>query len=88
MKYNIKLIDKRGGVVEIDIDLIKHAQMLTLQEYPLSQVREILLKEEYPGEQVREYIDCTEEALNDLVPKNLRSEQPVRKSSGEKTKIK
>jgi hypothetical protein len=74
--------------VEIDYDLMKHAQTLTLMEYPLSKVKEILIRDGYPEEQVVELIDSTEETLEDLIPEKMKNAYlPVDKGYGYKTKL-
>lgn len=59
---------ERGGVMDIDYNLVQRAQMLLTLDHPLTQVREILLREGYQQEQVVELMDATEEVLNYLVP--------------------
>jgi hypothetical protein len=74
--------------VEIDVDLIKRAQMLTFMEYPLSEVKEILIKDGYPEKQVAELIGSTKKALDDLIPDKIKNAyQPVDKGYGYKTKL-
>ncbi len=74
--------------MEIDDDLMKRAQILTLMEYPLSEVREILMKDGYPEAQVAELIDSTEETLEDLLPDKMKDPYPpVDKRYGYKTKM-
>jgi hypothetical protein len=74
--------------VEIDVDLIKRAQMLTFMEYSLSEVEDILLNEGYPDKQIKELVGSTEEALDNLIPDKMKTAyQPVKKSYGEKTKL-
>lgn len=60
--------NERGGVVDIDYNLVQRAQMLLTLDHPLTQVRDILLREGYQQEQVVELMDATEEVLNYLVP--------------------
>jgi hypothetical protein len=74
--------------VEIDIDLIKRAQMLTFMENSLSEVADILLKEGYPEKQIKELIGSTEKALDNLIPDKMKTAyQPVDKGYGYKTKL-
>ena len=60
--------NERGGVMDIDYNLVQRAQMLLTLDHPLTQVREILLREGYQQEQVVELMDATEEVLNYIVP--------------------
>lgn len=74
--------------MEIDVDLIKRAQMLTFMENSLSEVEEILLREGYPEKQIKNYLGSTEEALDDLIPDRMKTAyQPVDKGYGYKTKL-
>ncbi|MDD2234096.1 MAG: hypothetical protein PHZ11_02425 [Desulfitobacteriaceae bacterium] len=74
--------------MEIDVDLIKRAQMLTFMENSLSEVEEILLREGYPENQVKTYIGSTEAALDSLMPDRTKIDhQLVDKGYDYKTKL-